>query len=193
MSTKVPSLLGDRHTDDVYGTTEAANHSRGLSGHGCNYDTLSVGVNSHRTGSVRNRVDIVSDSELGGKEELLVVDAALGELGDLGHTLNGLYGILTCGSLTGEHNRGGSVVNRVSNVGYLGSCRSRIVYHTLEHLSSGDNALAEKSALLDKILLNGGNLYEGDLNAEVAAGYHDAICNLADLFNIIYARTVLIV
>ena len=66
-----------------------------------------------------------------------------------------------------------------------------ILDHGLQHLGSGNHALAHDAALADQRLLDSGNLDEGDLHAQIAAGDHDAGTNRADLLHIIHARTVL--
>ena len=44
---------------------------------------------------------------------------------------------------------------------------------------------------MDQILLDGGNLFKGDLHAHVAPGNHDAVRSLQDLVDVFHALQIL--
>ena len=121
----------------------------------------------------------------------VVVDGLLCVLCDAAHGANGLYRILADRGLTGQHDSGGAVVNSVCNVRNLCTGRTRVLSHGLEHLGSGYNALAAGNAGLDDGLLDLRQLLKRNLNAKVAAGYHDAVCLVENLLYVVYAFHVL--
>ena len=96
----------------------------------------------------------------------------------------------TCRGLTREHNRGRAVVNRVCNVGNLGSRRTGIVYHRFEHFGCRNYSLSEKAALLYEVFLYRRNFYKGNLNTEVSSCDHYSVGNLADVVDIVNACAV---
>ena len=126
-----------------------------------------------------------------GDAAAVIVDGALGVLGDAAHGSNGLYRVLADRGLAGQHDRGGAVVNCVRDVGNLCAGRTRVLRHALEHLGRGDDALAAGDAGLDDVLLDLRQLLERNLNAQVAAGDHDAVRLVEDLLNVVYAFHVL--
>ena len=64
------------------------------------------------------------------------------------------------------------------------------MHHRLKHLGRGDNALAEKTTLLDKVLLYGGHFHKRNFNTEVAPRHHYSVGNAADFFYIVNSRAV---
>ncbi len=63
--------------------------------------------------------------------------------------------------------------------------------HGLQHLRGGDDPLADDAALVDQVLLYGGQLLVGDLHAHVPAADHDALAGLADVLDVVDAGLVL--
>ena len=92
--------------------------------------------------------------------------------------------------LARKHHGARSVVYRVRNVGYLGTGRTGVVYHGLQHLGCRDDPLAAETAGGDYLFLNCGELLKRYLNAHVASCDHDAVGCLDDSFNILNAGAV---
>jgi hypothetical protein len=63
--------------------------------------------------------------------------------------------------------------------------------HRIEHLGRGDDGFAVLAAEADDLALNKRNLLRRDLIAQIAAGDHDAIGGLDDLFDLFDAFRVL--
>ena len=112
-------------------------------------------------------------------------------LGNESHSADSLYRVLSCSSLTAEHNGGRAVVNGVGNIGYLRSGGSYIGYHGLKHLCGGYDLLAGIVALADNAFLNGRYLLKGYLNAHVPSGDHYAVSGLQYLVNVFHPVHVL--
>lgn len=62
--------------------------------------------------------------------------------------------------------------------------------HGFEHLRRRDDALAKQAAGGDEALLDGGQLGKRDLDAEIAAGDHDALADLTDFVDVVDACAV---
>ena len=92
-----------------------------------------------------------------------------------------LDGILADGRLGGEHHRGGSVEDRVCDVGGLRARRLRPVHHRLEHLGRGDRRLPALERGEDDPLLQERNLRGADLDAEIAPGDHHRVGLVEDV------------
>ena len=123
-------------------------------------------------------------------EALGIVNVAFGLLGDLCHCGYSFDRIFAHCRLARKHDGAGAVVNGVGNVGYLGSCRARIVYHRLKHFCRGDHALSAEATGGYHHFLNCGELFKGNFNSHVAAGDHDAVAGVYDLLDVIDARAV---
>src|SRR6202161_1474914 len=67
------------------------------------------------------------------------------------------------------------------HVGDLGPGRPGRVDHRLEHLSGHDDRAGPLPGELDRQGLHGGHLLERELDAEVAAGHHDAVEGVHDV------------
>ena len=187
----VPHGLARRHADDVGRDAEARDHANRPTGDGTDDDGLGADVNGHAARGVGNRVEKAPDLELVVAEAGLIVDVLLGLLGDGRHGLHGLHGVFASRRLAGEHDGARAVVDRVCHVGNFRARGAGILDHGLEHLGCGDDARTEQAAGRDELLLDGGELCERDLHAEVAARDHDALAHAADVFNVVNARAVL--
>ena len=107
-------------------------------------------------------------------------DLVLGLGDDLGHHGDGFDGILAGGGFGGEHDGVGAVVDGVGDVGGLGAGGARVVDHGLEHLRGGDDGLAILGGAADDVLLQGGNFFGRDFDAEIAASDHDGVGDFED-------------
>ena len=119
------------------------------------------------------------------------MDVLLCLLGDGRHGLDRLHGVFTSRCFAGEHDGARAVVDGVCNVGNFRACGAGVLNHGLEHLGRSDDARTEQAAGRDELLLDGGQLCERNLHAEVAARDHDALAHAADVFNVVNARAVL--
>ena len=183
------ALIGGKAYDG-HGRTEAGDHTRGHTRERAGDNRLCADIDSHTAGGVGDGVNGVLDVELVGIEALVVVYALLGGLGNTRHNFKGAHGVFARGGLAREHYRAGSVIDRVGNIGYLCSCGAGVVYHGLQHLGSGDNALAEQTALGNKLFLNAGQTVKGHLDTHITASYHNTVAHLTDLVDIIKARLI---
>ncbi len=105
----------------------------------------------------------------------LDADLVLGLGDDLGHHGDGLDGIFAGGAFGGEHDGVGAVVDGVGDVGGLGASGARVLDHGLEHLGGGDDGFAVLGGAADDVLLDGGDLFGRDFDAEISAGDHDGV------------------
>ena len=119
------------------------------------------------------------------------MDSALSLHGNLAHGLHSLHRIVTAGSLAAEHDGISAVKYGIGNVRNLGTGRTRIVGHGLQHLGGHDNQLASPVALADDFLLEEWHILRRNLYAQVATGYHDAVSSLDDGIDILHALQVL--
>ena len=187
----VPGPLVGGETEDVGRRAEARDHAHGQTAQRGDHDGLRVEVDGHGAGRVGDRVDAVVDLEGPGLEQTLVVDVALGLLGDLAHDAYGIDRIPARGGLAREHDGAGPVVDGVGHVADLGAGGAGVGDHALKHLGRGDHALAAHAADGDQMLLDGGQLGKWHLHAEVAARHHDALAGGADLVDVVHAGLVL--
>ena len=186
----MPRFFVYRKSDNIDRRAETRDHARGHAGYRAYDDSLSADIHRHAADRVRDSIYLVANTKCRIVKALAVAYALLGRLGYFRHSCNGQHGVLACRSFAGEHDSTRTVVYRICNVGYLRSRRAGIVYHRLEHLGRGDNALAEQAALCDKSLLYRRKLLERYLNAHIASAYHYAVAYRADIFYIIYTRAV---
>ncbi len=112
-------------------------------------------------------------------------DLMLGLGDDPGHHGDGFDGVLAGGGLAGEHDGVGAVVDGVGYVGGLGAGGARVLDHGLEHLGGGDDGLAVLGGAADDVLLDGGDLFGRDLDAEIAAGDHDGVGDFEDAVEVL--------
>ena len=116
---------------------------------------------------------------------LPVVHELLCVLHDGSHHLQCLHRVLAVGGLAGQHHSIGAVVYCIRNVGHLGTGRTGIPDHGIQHLGSGDDQLALVVALPDDFLLKLRQHLGLNLNAQIASGHHDAVGLLDDLVQIV--------
>jgi hypothetical protein len=134
-----------------------------------------VGQFARRTG----QGDRVVRSRFGGAMPASPLFAVVFGLADNGgHHAHGLDGVLAAGRLARQHHRVGAVVNGVGHVGGFGTRRQRVGHHRLEHLRGRNDNLALAVCRGDDTLLCGGHFLRRELDAQVAAGHHDAIGHL---------------
>ena len=163
---------------------------RPRTGQGAGHDGLGPDVDGHAAGGVGDGVHRVADAEILAVEPLGVADAALGGLGDLGHGGHRLHRVLAHGGLPGEHDGTGSVVDGVGHVGDLRPGGPGVLDHGLQHLRGGDDPLAQKTALGNQPLLDGGQLLKGHLHPQVTPADHDALAGLTDLLDVVDAGLI---
>ena len=93
--------------------------------------------------------------------------------------------------LTGQHNGRGTVVDGVCHVRDLGAGGAGVHDHAVQHLSSGDDGLAEGEGAVDDGLLDAGQLGEVDLHAQIATGHHHGIGSSQNAVDVVHALAVL--
>ena len=114
------------------------------------------------------------------------VQAALfGILNDCSHSLQGQDRVLTDRGLTGEHHCVCAVEDCVSAVRNLCTGGDGVVGHGLEHLGCHDDGLCPAACHVDCLLLDEGNLGEGQLNTEVTTSDHDAVELVDDVLQVL--------
>ena len=106
---------------------------------------------------------------------------------DLAHHGHSLNGILTHGSLAGQHNDVGTIIDGVGHVGHLRSGRAGIADHGVQHLCGSDHGLKCIVTLADHGLLDIRQLLRRDLHAHVTTGDHDTVGYANDLVKIVDA------
>ena len=105
--------------------------------------------------------------------------------GDPREHRHGLHRVLAGGRLAREHHAVGAVEDGVGDVGGLGARRPAVLGHRLEHLRGGDDRLALHAREPHQALLDEGDLLDRHLDAEVAAGDHEAVGGGEDLVDVL--------
>ena len=90
------------------------------------------------------------------------------------------------GGLFGEHDAVGAVQHRIGHVRGLGAGGLGGVHHGEQHLRGHDDGLGGLVAGLDDVLLDGGQLGQRALHAEIAAGHHDDVRLGQDLGEVVH-------
>jgi len=111
--------------------------------------------------------------------------------GDARHSLNSLYRILTASCFARKHQGICTVEDSVGNICNLGTCRTRILDHGVEHLCSHDYRFLSLHALGDDAALDTRDSLDRHLNTQVTTGNHNAIAGFDDLIDVIYTLLVL--
>ena len=111
--------------------------------------------------------------------------------GNACHSLNSLYRILTAGCFARKHQGVCTVEDSVGNICNLGTCRTRILDHGVEHLCSHDYRFLSLHALGDDAALDTRDSLDRHLNTQVTTGNHNAIAGFDDLIDVIYTLLVL--
>ncbi len=107
------------------------------------------------------------------------------------HHRDSFQRVVTLGRLTRQHHTVGAIENGIGHVGDLGSSRTGLLDHALQHLSGADDRLAGNVALGNHHLLRQKDLLGRNLNAHVTAGHHEAVTLANDLVNLLDALVVL--
>ena len=105
----------------------------------------------------------------------------LGGPGNRIHHADGFHRVAPHGRLPTEHDRVGAVKDGVGHVADLGSRGLRLLGHGFEHLRGGDDRLAGRVGRGDEALLQERHLRRRQLDAEVAAGHHNAVGHRQDI------------
>lgn len=105
--------------------------------------------------------------------------------------MDGLVGVGTLGSLARQHDAVRTVSDGVADVANLGTSGPGVLDHALEHLSGADDGLAGNVAHGNHLLLGGEHLGGGNLDAQIATGYHDTVGLLQDLGKVVETLSVL--
>ena len=119
---------------------------------------------------------------LGGADDAAIVGIALNGHGHLVHGGDGFDRILAGGRLGREHDGVGAFEDGDRHVRDFGAGRDGSRDHRFQHLGGHDHRLAVAAGHADHALLQARNGFERQLDAEVAAGHHDGIAQLDDLF-----------
>ena len=106
------------------------------------------------------------------------------------HSMKRFYGIFSCCGFSAEHNSTCSVVYRICYIGSFSSCRTRILNHRVKHLCSGYYLLSRLIRLLDKLLLNYGNLLKRNFYTHISSCNHNSV---GSPYNFIYILNALFV
>ena len=96
------------------------------------------------------------------------------------HALERLDRKLAEGGFAGQHHGIGAVIDRIGDVADLGTGRPWILSHGIEHVRRGDDRLAGQTGFQDEPFLHVGHFFQGDFDAEIAAGNHDAVEGVDD-------------
>ena len=110
---------------------------------------------------------------------------------NLCHHLKGINRIFTSCCLTGKHDRIGSIVDRIGNVRYLRTCRTRITDHGIQHLCCCDNRCIMFIAFTDDLFLDVRHLACRNLHAKISSGNHDTIRCFNDGINVLNTFCIL--
>ena len=115
----------------------------------------------------------------------------LGGRGDGREHLDRLGREAAHGGLGREHDAIGAVEDGVGHVGGLGAGRAPVLDHGFEHLGGRDDRLPCAVRFRHDALLFHGDALDGDLDAEIAAGHHDAVGGGEDGVQVLQRRGAL--
>ena len=110
---------------------------------------------------------------------------------DICHHLKSINRIFTSCCLSGKHDRIGSVVDRIGNISYLCTCRTRITDHGIKHLCCCDNRCIMFVTLTDDFLLDVRYLACRNFHTEISSGNHDTVRCFNDGINILNTLCIL--
>ena len=105
----------------------------------------------------------------------LSVSINLGLLSYLCHRLHSLNRILSAGSLTREHQRIGTHIDSIGDIGNLRTRGSWVVYHGVKHLCCHDNRFLCTYTFIYNVTLNTWYALQRHLYTEVATRNHDTV------------------
>ena len=113
-------------------------------------------------------------------ETFAVVDFLLCTFSDSCHHLNSFYRISTCCCLTRKHSSTCSIVDSVSYVSSLGTSRTRVLHHGIEHLCSCDNYFTCCDYFFDNHLLDDWNFFFRDFYTHVTTLLTNTLKRMSD-------------
>ena len=109
---------------------------------------------------------------------------------NLRHSLYCFYRISTCCSLSGQHDRTGSLIDRIGNIRGLRSRRSWILHHGIQHLCSCDHRFSHMHCLADQFFLDYRNFLQRNLYTHITSGDHNSICHSENILTIFYTLLI---
>ena len=101
-----------------------------------------------------------------------------------------LHRIFAGGGFAGEHHGAGAVIHRLRHIVDLCPGGTGIADHGIQHLRGYNDVFPRLSAASDDFLLEHGHLIAGHLHAEIASGYHNAVCRSNDLIDVVNALLI---
>src|SRR5829696_7761696 len=120
-----------------------------------------------------------------------VVDSAFCGTADPLHLLHAPFRVAPDGRLAREHHRVGPVEDGVCHVRDLGTRRTGVPDHGVEHLRGDDDRFAQTPATGDHTLLLYGHPLGRELDGEIPAGDHDAVGGRDDVLYVVYRLVLL--
>lgn len=120
-----------------------------------------------------------------------VGNGVLGLQTGLVHLVDGFGRVATLGSLSGKHNAVSAIGDGVADVADLGTSRTRVLDHGLQHLGSADDWLASDVAHGNHLLLGSKDLGGRNLDTEITTGDHDTVSGLENLGKVVETLSVL--
>lgn len=160
-------------------------------------DELGADVDRSLDGTTGNRLATSKLTMLGNRridhrtEHVVVVSRLLGLTDGTCHDINSLLEEGSVGSLTTEHDGIGTIVNSVGDIGALGTSRTGVAHHRLEHLRGGNDGLALNVGTADHVLLRQKDLGGWDLHTQITTGHHDGIGLTKDVVIVLQTLKIL--
>src|SRR5215210_6656378 len=185
-------VLDGAYGQDLVGRPEAGDPYAGEPRLGRGQDGFGLQVFCELACSVGNGVVAVASPPGGrGRDVPPVVDSPFRGPADPLHLLNALYRIATDGRLPREHYGVGPIEDGVGDVRDLGTRRTWVPDHGVEHLGGHDDRLAEAPATRHHTLLLYGNPLGGEFDSEVPARDHDAVRGPYNILDVVYGLVLL--
>ena len=110
---------------------------------------------------------------------------AFREHGYAGHRFYGFDRIHAAGRFAAEHNGVRAVEDSVGDVARFRAGRAGIIAHRFQHLRRRNDRLAGCLAFVNEHLLQRRHFFCRHFDAQIAAGYHDAVAHLDDFVDIV--------
>mmetsp|Transcript_15818 Transcript_15818/g.45572 ORF Transcript_15818/g.45572 Transcript_15818/m.45572 type:complete len:403 (-) Transcript_15818:712-1920(-) len=126
-------------------------------------------------------------SNMGNDQIVSPILELFGRLDDIGHHLHSVDRVPSLGSFSTQHHCICSVINRISHISNLSPCRTRVLRHRFQHLSSHNNWLSGGIARGYHLLLGIGYGLDGNLHTKITSCNHDAIAFLQNLVKILHS------
>ena len=109
---------------------------------------------------------------------------------NLCHGLHSLYRIFPVSRLTTEHQSICTIIDGIGNIGHLGTGRTRIIDHGVQHLRSHNHRFLGQDTFADEQTLDARNTLLRHFNAQVTTSHHHTVGHFQNLVDIVHTLLI---